>query len=672
MERTFLPVIEQDEWLRPVASEIEYRHQLYLDELRRIERNCGSLYDFANAHLFFGIHRDGANEGYWIREWLPGAKFVSVFGDFNDWDRNGFPMEKDCWGSWSVFIPDSAVGGRLQHGSLFKLFIIGADDSHMDRLPVYIRRVVQDEQSKDYSAQVWDSQPFNWGDDDYQMSNEIDNLLIYEAHVGMATEDERVGTYKEFTLNVLPYIKDLGYNTIQLMAIAEHPYYGSFGYHVSSMFAPSSRFGTPEDLKELVKTAHSMGIGVIMDLVHSHYVKNTAEGFNKMDGTDTLYSPAGEAGDHPHWDSKLFDYGKHEVLHLLLSNVKYWLDEFHFDGYRFDGVTSMIYYNHGYNDFGNYHSYFGDGVNRSALTYLKLANKLAREVKPEAITIAEEVSGMPSMTNSITDGGIGFSYRLAMALPDFWIKYLKEKSDEQWNLWEMWTMMNNRLQGTKTIGYCESHDQALVGDKTLAFRLMDKEMYFSMSKQSGNMIVDRGVALHKMIRLFTITLGGDGYLTFMGNEFGHPEWIDFPREGNNWSYAHARRQWSLVKAENLRYGDLLRFDRAMIELTKTYHILSSGYGYNLLNDEHNKTMVFEQGGLVYVFNWHTRESIPNYRIPVPLPGKYTVALTSDATKYGGFGRIEEGGEYFSFQDNGRHYIQIYNVNRTTQVFKLIE
>lgn len=668
-----LPVIEADEWLKPVVNEIEYRHQLYLDSLHQFERSCGSLFDFANAHLYYGIHRDHNNSGYWVRDWLPGAKEVAVFGDFNDWQRNQFHLTKDEWGGWSVFISDEQVGGRLKHGSLIKLHIHGANGSYLDRIPTYIRRVVQDENSKDFCGQVWDEVDFDWEEDDYQLSNTIDDLLIYEAHVGMATEEQRVGTFNEFTQNVLPYVKELGYNTIQLMAIAEHPYYGSFGYHVANLFAPSSRFGTPEDLKNLIKTAHKMGVGVIMDLVHSHYVKNTAEGFNGMDGTDSMYSPEAEAGNHPHWDSKLYDYNKTEVQHLLLSNVKYWLDEFHFDGYRFDGVTSMIYYNHGYNEFGSYNSYFGDGVNRAAITYLTLANKLISEVKPDAISIAEEVSGMPCMTAHISDGGIGFSYRLAMGIPDFWIKYLKEKSDEQWNLWEMWDMMSNRIGNTKTIAYCESHDQALVGDKTLAFRLMDKEMYFSMSKQTNNIIVDRGVALHKMIRLFTITLGGNGYLNFMGNEFGHPEWIDFPREGNNWSYAHARRQWSLVKSDLLRYGDLRRFDEAMIELTKKYHILSSGYGYCLQIDERNKTIAFEQGGLVYLFNWHSHESIPNYRVAMPLAGKYKTILNSDDIEFGGFGRVDTNAEYFSETDgSGRHFIQIYNVNRTSQVFKLIE
>ena len=557
MENNILPVIESDEWLRPVASEIEYRHNLYLDRIHQIERNSGSIYDFANAHLFYGVRRDDHLSGWWVREFLPGAKEVSVFGDWNDWNREQFSMKKDEWGVWSIFLTDEITNGKLQHKSLLKLNILGADGVRMDRIPVYIKRVVQDETTKDFNGQVWEpATSFDWSKDDFMM-NSIVTPIIYEAHIGMATEEEKVGSYVEFTKNMLPYIKDLGYNTVQLMAVAEHPYYGSFGYHVANLFAPSSRFGTPEELKTLIKEAHNLGLGVIMDVVHSHYVKNTAEGFNRMDGTDFLYSPEGEKGNQPHWDSKLYNYDEPRVQHLLLSNLKYWLEEFHFDGFRFDGVTSMIYHHHGYTDFGSYQSFFGDGVNRSGITYLTLANKLVHEVKPDAITIAEEVSGMPAMTATITDGGIGFNYRLAMAIPDFWIKYIKDVPDEQWNLQEMWDVMSNRLESTKTIAYCESHDQALVGDQTIAFRLMDTDMYTAMAKNTQSIVVDRGLALHKMIRLMTISLGGDGYMNFMGNEFGHPEWIDFPREDNNWSYQFARRQWSLAqnnRSEERRVG----------------------------------------------------------------------------------------------------------------------
>lgn len=668
-----LPIIENDEWLAPVEGELNYRYDRYKWRLGEIEHFSGSLRDFANAYIYFGVQYDPTEHGWWVREWLPGALEVFVFGDWNDWERMQYPLEKDEWGIWSTFIPQSE-NPRLGHESLIKLHIHGGDGSWADRIPAYIRRVVQDETTKDFTGQVWfPREQFDWtGDEFYTELN--GSLVIYEVHVGMSLEKEGVATYKEFEQIVLPRVKKLGYNAIQMMAVAEHPYYGSFGYHVSSLFAPSSRFGTPEELKHLIKTAHSMGLAVIMDIVHSHFVKNTAEGINRLDGTDSLYSPAGEAGNHPHWDSKLFDYGKHEVQHLLLSNVKYWLEEFHFDGYRFDGVSSMIYYHHGYTDFmaNPYDAYFGAQVNRDAILYLTLANKLIDEVKPSAVTIAEDVSGMPGMAVSIEDGGIGFDYRLAMAIPDFWIKYLKDRTDEEWDLAEMWTMMCNRLPNAKTVSYCESHDQALVGDKTIAFRLMDKEMYYSMDKNSKNLVVDRGIALHKMIRLFTITLGGEAYLNFMGNEFGHPEWIDFPREGNGWSYAHARRQWSLVENKKLRFADLENFDREMIRLVRTHHILRSGYGYNLLNDNDNKTMVYEQAGLIFVFNWHTAASIMDYEIPVPVAGKYHIILNSDEKLFGGFGRVDSSIDYFSFARDGRHYLKIYNTSRTALVFEHID
>lgn len=674
MEKT-LPIILSDEWLRPVEGEINYRHNRYLQRLNDIEHHSGSLCDYANAHLYYGFHYDPYAKGWWFRDWLPGAWEVYLFGDFNDWERLQYPLTRDQWGSWSVFISDEQSGGRLGHTSLVKMYVRGADGAYADRIPAYIRRVVQNETTKDYAGQVWHpNKKFDWSDDGFDLAS-IESLLIYECHVGMAQEKEGVGTYKEFEEIVLPRVKRLGYNAIQMMAVAEHPYYGSFGYHVSSLFAPSSRFGTPEELKHLIKTAHSMGIAVIMDIVHSHYVKNLNEGLNRLDGTEDLYSPIG--GDHPHWDSKLFNYGKHEVQHLLLSNVKYWIDEFHFDGYRFDGVSSMIYHHHGYADFNTREAFFNDTVNRDAVLYLTLANKLVKEVKPSAVTIAEDVSGMPGMAVSIADGGIGFDYRLAMAVPDFWIKYLKDIPDEQWDLCEIWSVLSNRLPNVKTVTYCESHDQALVGDKTIAFRLMDKEMYFSMSKESQSLIVDRGIALHKMIRLMTITLGGEAYLNFMGNEFGHPEWIDFPREGNDWSYAHARRQWSLSEAEYLRYKDLDTFDEAMIHLTRNNHVLKSGYGFNLLNDNDNKTMVFEQAGLVYVFNWHPAASIMDYKMPVPMPGKYKITLNTDNKRFGGFGRIDETTEFFTTTEvtpEGYHYhfIRIYNVSRTALVLQHLD
>ncbi len=668
-----LAIVEQDDWLKPVEGAMTERYAHFCRRLSDIERTAGSLVDYANGYLYFGFQYDPVRRGWWFREWLPGAIDVYLFGDFNGWQRTELPLRRGAGGVWSIFLPDESFAGRLVHGSRVKILVHGRN-GWLERIPAYIRRVVQDEQSKDFSGQLWaPAEPFDWNGDRFDISS-LGSLYIYECHVGMSQEKEGVGTYAEFAGTVLPRIKEDGYNVVQLMAVAEHPYYGSFGYHVSNFFAPSSRFGTPEDLKALIKRAHELGLAVVMDLVQAHYVKNINEGLNELDGTDHHYSLPGPAGEQPYWDSKLFDYGNPEVEHFLLSNVKYWLDEFHFDGYRFDGVTSMIYTHHGYTEFDSRDKYFTD-VNGDALAYLTLANKLVHDFRPGAVTIAEDVSGMPGMCAPVPDGGVGFDYRLGMAVPDFWIKLLKEVPDEEWNIWEMWHMMVDRLGTVKTVAYCESHDQALVGDKTLAFRLMDKQMYTDMNRSAENLVIDRGMALHKLIRLFTISLAGDAYLNFMGNEFGHPEWIDFPREGNGWSYAHARRQWSLSTNGFLRYSFLGEFDKAMIGLMRRYGVLASGFAYNHLMDEMNKTIVYShRGDLLFVFNWHPQRSIPGYEVPVPAPGRYRIVLSSDAKRFGGYGRIDESVDAFSFprthaDGSVGHYIKVYNLSRAALVLK---
>ncbi len=674
-------MVARDEWLLPVEDEINARWRRYGERLAALTGG-GTLSDFANGYRWFGFQRDDTLAGWWFREWLPGAKDVYLLGDFNGWQRTELRLEKGPGGVWSIFLPDAMYEGRLVHGSLYKIHVHGGHD----RIPAYARRVVQDDETKDYTAQFWNPAPFDWNDDrslstsNFQLSTP---LLIYEAHVGMAQEKEGVGTYVEFTRNVLPRIAAEGYNTLQLMAVAEHPYYGSFGYHVSNFFAVSSRCGTPEELKALIKKAHEMGIAVVMDLVHAHYVKNLNEGLAQLDGTDHHYSKPGPAGYQPHWDSLLFDYGKDEVTHFLLSNVKFWLDEFRFDGFRFDGVTSMIYHHHGYTEFDSRDKFFGADVNTDALTYLTLANQLVHEFRPDAVTIAEDVSGMPGMALPIADGGVGFDYRLGMAIPDFWIRLLEDVPDEQWNIWEIWNILTDRLPGVHTVAYAESHDQAMVGDKTIAFRLMDKEMYFSMERDTPNLAVERGMALHKMIRLVTIAAGGDAWLNFMGNEFGHPEWIDFPREGNDWSYSHARRQWSLADSPLLRYSELLAFDEAMIAAVKEYGVLCEPYPYRLQMDEGAQTMVFARGkfpshggvaaaraagGVVFVFNWHPSQSRPDYTIEVPEPGKYRLLLSTDEERFGGQGRENAATEHFTFESGGRHYMQIYNICRVASVF----
>lgn len=665
-----MKLVENDSWLEPVADEVEARYQRYESKLKYIESQYGSLKSFASAHEFFGFTYDRLRRGWWYREWAPAAHYLSLFGDFNNWDRYANPLEREEDGVWSIFLPDSQYKNRLMHGSLLKV-LVQSSIGEQERIPVYIKRVIQNEDNKDFAGQFWIGKRTT--DSNKKNSTFIipnSSLFIYESHIGMGQEKEDVGTYKEFAENVLPRIKKLGYNAIQLMAVAEHPYYGSFGYHVSNFFAASSRFGTPEELKDLIDKAHEMEIMVIMDLVHSHTVKNTYEGINLFDGTETQYLVGGREGHHPQWDSKLFNYGKTETLRLLLSNVRFWLEEFGFDGFRFDGVTSMLYKNHGIGvTFETQTDYFGDNVNDDAVTYLQLANTLIHQLKKDNITIAEDVSGMPGICAPVADGGIGFDYRLGMGLPDFWIKVLKDQKEEDWNMHEFFFTMTNRLYDVKTIAYAESHDQALVGDKTLAFRLMDKEMYSSMSKMTPSIVVDRGIALHKMIRLFTICLGGNAWLNFMGNEFGHPEWIDFPRKDNDWSYKHARRQWSLVDDENLKFHFMSDFDKEMLMFVKENDIMNSEPAWLMDADEENKTVVFERNDLMFVFNWGTK-SISDYEINVKNTGDYEIIFSTDDRKFGGFENIDKDTIFPSEQRDNQVFMNIYNVSRTAVVYKV--
>lgn len=663
-----LAIISEDPWLQPYAHDVNERLARFKKALTDIENAAGSLLNFANGHQYYGIHFDTKHNGWFYREWAPNASKLHLTGDFNGWNRTSHPLQKNQQGDWELFLPYEANKNSFVHGSKVKVTVHGAN-GETDRIPAWIRRVVQDPATHDFAGQLWfPDKKFSWTDDHFNLAQNIKQPIIYECHVGMAQEEEKVGTYLEFADKILPRIKAGGYNAIQLMAIMEHPYYGSFGYHVSNFFCPSSRFGTPEDLKYLVNKAHSMNITVIMDIVHSHAVKNMAEGLNKFDGSDDQYFHPGPKGYHEGWDSKLFNYGKWEVKKFLLSNVRYWLEEFHFDGYRFDGITSMLYFHHGSTSFDHYDKYFKAGVDWDAVTYMQLANEVIHRFKQHSISIAEDVSGMPGLCRTAEEGGFGFDYRLAMGIPDYWIKTLKEKQDEEWNIYEMWEVLNNRRYKEKTIGYAESHDQALVGDKTIAFWLMDKEMYFHMKVDDANLVIDRGIALHKLLRLFTISLGGEGYLTFIGNEFGHPEWVDFPRLGNNWSHQYARRQWSLVDNVQLKYKYLGRFDKAMINVVYDNNILSSANATNLHMDAANKVIIYEKNHLIFIFNFSTGNSVFGYQFYVPQKGIYRIILNSDNKEFGGFGRVDDAIDYPTGQDQR---LSIYLTNRTALVMKKI-
>ena len=656
-----LKITEYDPNLARFQSDLDLRMENYERTKKSLLGEDGTLADFANGHRYFGIHK--TPEGWYYREWAPAAEAMYFTGDFCGWDRHACPMENKGNGVFEAFLP----GADALKDEQRVMAIVVHNGWELERIPTYANYVVQDQQTTGWSAAIHDpGHEFVWTDGGFKPEKD---LFVYECHIGMAQEEGKVSSYWEFEKYTLPRIKALGYNTIQIMAIMEHPYYASFGYQVCNFFAASSKFGTPEQLKHLINTAHEMGIAVLLDVVHSHCAPNTREGLNEFDGTDYQFFHAGGKGNHSAWGTKCFNYGKPEVIHFLLSNLKFWQDEYHFDGFRFDGVTSMLYLDHGLGTaFDCPEKYFSMNTDTEAVTYLQLATDLVREVNPNAILIAEDMSAMPGLCLPVKDGGIGFDYRLAMGLPDMWIRLLRETSDEWWDLNQIYYELANRRSHEKVIGYVESHDQALVGDKTIMFRLCDAEMYWGMDRDYHSTTMDRAMSLHKMLRLITMSLGGEGYLTFMGNEFGHPEWIDFPREGNGWSYHYCRRQWHLVDDPGLKYQYLNEFEKRMVAIAKEYHVLSGGDKQLLVHNGDN-VMAYTKGDAMFIFNFDPNRCYDGYLIPTAAEGDYQVIMSTEDYCYGGYGRIAHTTYTATKQPDGRIGFQVYLPNRSAMVLK---
>lgn len=639
-------LLESDPWLKPFESTILHRHARTMSLLESLtDSGRKPIGDLANGHHYYGLHQTAKD---WVfREWAPNATAIYLIGDFNNWEESEKYRLKSVGtnGDWEIHVQK----GVIKHGQHYKLKVYWTGGQG-ERIPAWCKRVVQDSQTHIFSAQVWQpSTPYKWRF--LRHKPRRSPLLIYECHIGMSQDAEKVGTYNEFRTNILPRIAAAGYNCIQLMAIAEHPYYGSFGYHVSSFFAPSSRFGTPEELKMLIDEAHGMGLSVVMDIVHSHAVKNEVEGLGLFAGDPHQYFAMDNRRNHPAWDSLCFDYGKPEVVHFLLSNCKYWLEEYHFDGFRFDGVTSMIYESHGLGEtFTSYDDYYDGNQNEDAISYLTLANLLIHSIQPTAFTIAEEVSGMPGVALPVEKGGMGFDYRMAMNIPDYWIKLIKEKSDEQWAPSSILWQLCNRRENERTVSYCESHDQALVGDKTIIFRLVDSDMYWHFKIGDETETVKRGIALHKIIRLLTISTINGAYLCFMGNEFGHPEWIDFPREGNGWSYKYARRQWHLADAPELCYKWLGAFDHDMIATIQLQRNFVSTKVVEVWHNDVDQILAYSRGSMIFVVNLSPSKSFTDYGLLVK-KDTYRIVLNTDDTRYGGQGLVDEKMVYNTIEDN---------------------
>lgn len=651
-------IIEYDKYLAPYEKDINLRAKRLEGVIKRVlgadpkDKKAveTALSDFSSAHKYFGFHKIGS--GYVYREYAPNAKRLFLVGDFNDWNGENTELKNIGNGVFEARIDKDISGSRV------KVRVV-AENFEAYKIPMFATFVTRDEHN-DMAATVFES-GYTFKTNNFRPDK---NLLIYEAHVGMATEREGIGTYEEFRKEVLPKIKKDGFTAIQLMGIMEHPYYASFGYQVSNFFAPSSLYGTPDELKKLIDDAHKSGIAVLLDIVHSHASANTNEGLSMFDGTDDIFF----RGNHPAWGTKVFDYSKPFTLKYLLSNVRYYIEEFCFDGLRFDGVTSMLYTHFGLGvAFDDYSKYFSPATDTDAINYLQLATMTAKSANENAILIAEDMSAMPGMCLPVKDGGIGFDYRLALGEPDLWIKLIKDYRDEDWNMNKIYWELATRRPMEKNVGYAECHDQALVGDKTIIFRLCDKEMYWHMRRDDNDLTVDRGISLYKNIYGITMALGGEGYLNFMGNEFGHPEWIDFPREGNGWSYKYARRQWHLYKDRSLKFSALDDFNKDLISLLKKHDVFCQRDRQIYVSDD-KKIIAFVKGNLLFVISFNPTESFPDF--PLFNVGKNArLVFTSDDEKYCGHGRLKKR-ETHRLIKKESDCLKFYIPTRTFNVYEL--
>ena len=626
-------------------------------ELDRIRHEHGSLAHYADLHRRWGVHRQ-EDGGWLLHEYMPQAEKLWLTTDkinFQRWAHHAFQPVGDGW--WRLDLPPEA----LEHGTYMELRVMAPGvEGAVRRVPACAQWVEQDKLTPtQWCARLWNPpQPYEW--QHARPEAPLPFPRIYEAHVGMAIpalehrhgqwlprHPKSVGSFRLFAEEVLPRIARAGYTAVQLMGVPEHPLYKSFGYQVSSYFAPTSRCGTPDDFRLLVDTAHGLGLRVILDIPHSHSCPNTEQGMARYDGSPYLF-----AAKDNQWGTASFDYGQKMTRRLLLSNCHYWMEEYRVDGFRFDAVGNMIYVDHGFgDDFSHvgrcFHTENGEPRgDEDGILYLALANTLIHELSAPALSIAEEFSGMPGMTSPPEHGGLGFDYRFAMGVPDYWAKFIKGQ-EEGLELGQLWHEMTNHRPYERTINYVECHDQSINGKDAMIWRLMGDEMYTGMALPQQSWNISRGLALYKLMRLITLSTAHCGYLSFMGAEFGHPEWLD--------DEEHAHRQWHLADAPDLKYHQLAAFDRHTLHLLAERHLADMAHSplLRLLHEEH-RLLVFERGTLLLAFNFHELHSQTALDVWVT-PGKYVEADSSDAPAYGGHGNAHNPGlEHFSDPDSGVH------------------
>ncbi|CED82984.1 1,4-alpha-glucan branching enzyme/starch branching enzyme II [Phaffia rhodozyma] len=576
-----------------------FKHfQQSLEKLKTIYP--GGLDEFSSGYLKMGLvlHDDNSIT---YTEWAEGIIEASLIGDFNAFNPSAHLLKHEIdehTGSsyWTIHLPVMENGQpQIPLGSEVKIRITLPSGESLDRFPAWVLRATQSQNPPEvlFRARIERLPPI------YNGARPLAPRTpkIYEAHIGAATsKPHAIGTFEEFEKNVLWRVKAGGYNTLQLMGIMEHPYYASYGYQVSSFFAVSSRFGSIASLTSLIDAAHKQGIRVILDVVHGHSCTNDMESLNMFNGTRGMYFSEDSKGDHPIWGTAV---------------NQSWT--------------------------GNYGQYFSSDTDHAGVEYFMLANHIIKTLFPFVTTIAEDTAGFPTLALSTDIGGLGFDYRLTLGPAYHLFHLLKtEPDDANWSVRDIVASLGNRrLQlGEKTIAFVESHDQCIEGGKTMSQWLFDDEIYTQMSVfQTPTPKVERAMALHKMLRLMVFAFAGEGYMNFMGNEFGHPEWLVFPSVQNGFHTTHCRRQWDLADfSRDLRYRDLARFDREMLEAEERGQWGSAELGHVWTQDEDSRLVVFTRANHLFIFNWNTKLPAKDDNLPIPEPwaleGQYRIELST--------------------------------------------
>jgi 1,4-alpha-glucan branching enzyme len=625
----------EDATLAAYRDFLERRARRFTGELKRIVAAYGSLRAYAALHTNLGIHKIRRTDGTFswrLREYMPNAEDLWLTTDRLNFQRHAsYRFRRLENGVFQLSLPEDA----LAHGTYMELRVKprkrGPEQGALRRVPAFATWVEQDAVlPSQWCARLWaPEKPYRFR---HRRPAKAVFPRIYEAHVGMAQsalarQGQSVGSYRDFAADMLPRIRDAGYTAVQLMGILEHPLYRSYGYQVSSYFAPSSRFGTPDEFRGLVDAAHGLSLMVILDIPHGHACANTEQGIAAYDGSRYLFS-----GEHNQWGTPSFDYAQEMTRRFLLSNCRYWLEEFRVDGFRFDAVGNMIYADHGVDDDFSHVGrcfYGGNGLPRAdenGELYLCLANALIRRIRPQALSIAEEFSGMPGLTCPPKEGGLGFDYRFAMGIPDYWEKCIESPRD----MGSLWYETTNHRPYDRTVSYVECHDQCINGHDAMIWRLIGKDMYDYMAVFTDNWNTSRGLAFYRLMRLVTLCTADAGYLNFMGDEFGHPEWLD--------DESRAHRQWHLAGRADLKYAGLAAWDRAQMTLVAGRLPDFQQQPLFRFIHEDDRILAFERGRLLFVFNFHELQAKTNLLFAVT-PGKYVERLSSDETAFAGKGNL---------------------------------